>query len=232
MHLPSTLWRAALKWPRLQRLEVLDVPEVEARIVQMPKVGSGTIRMQVIHQLREHHGGEFPRERLWEYVRFVPGARFRDLQPPRFSFAFVRDPYARLVSCYRHKIVRPREAGRRISPVFAVYGRRFSLDMGFPEFVAAVASIPDGRAEKHFRSQTHSLYLDGEPVVDFVGRLERFERDWGTVCERSLLAPAARAYNVTGDVDLGDWYDERLLRVATERYRADLDLLGYPVRGG
>ena len=231
MTLSSTLWRAALKWPRLQRLEVLDVPELEARAVQVPKIASGTMRMQVLRQLREQAGSPLPTDVLWRYVRFVPAEGLPGLQPPRFSFGFVRDPYARLVSCYRHKILGPRRAGRRFSPLFAVYGRAFSLEMDFPRFVRAVAAIPDDRAEKHFRSQTRFLYRAGKPLVDFVGRLERFDEDWAEVCRHTRLRPVARAYNVTGAADrlpLEEWYDAGLATLVEERYGEDFTLLGYP----
>jgi hypothetical protein len=112
-----------------------------------------------------------------------------------------------------------------------VYGRAFSLQMGFPEFVRAVAAVPDERAEKHFRSQTRFLYREGRPIVDFVGRLEDFERDWAEVCRRTRLQPVARAYNVTGaPVRLEDWYDDTLLALVNRRYAADFALLGYPPR--
>ncbi len=228
----STLWRAVLKWPRLQRLEVLDVPELEARAVQVPKAGSGTIRMQVLRQLREQAGPDLPKETLWRYVRFVPAGDLPGLQPPRFSFGFVRDPYARLVSCYRHKILRPRGEGKRLSPLFAVYGRAFSLHMDFPQFVRAVAAVPDERAEKHFRSQTRFLYRAGRPLVDFVGRLERFDEDWAEVCRHTRLQPVARTYNVTGadHLRLEEWYDPALLALVERRYAEDFALLGYPMQ--
>jgi hypothetical protein len=227
----STFWRAVLKWPQLQRLEVLEVPDLGVRAVQVPKAGSGTVRMTVLRGLRDRAGSDLPKEALWRYVRFVAPEDLTTRQPPCFTFGFVRDPYARLVSCYRHKIARPRQQGKRVSPIFWVYGPRFSLNMGFPDFVRAVAAVPDERAEKHFRSQTRFLFHDGKPQVDFVGRLERFEEDWAEVCRRTRLQPVARAYNVTGaPVRLEDWYDADLLRLVNERYAADFALLGYPVR--
>jgi hypothetical protein len=227
----STFWRAVLKWPRLQRLEVLDVPELEARAVQVPKIASGTMRMQVLRQLRQETGRELPKDALWRYIRFVRAEDLPGLQPTRFSFGFVRDPYGRLVSCYRHKILGPRRRGQRISPLFTVYGRAFSLQMGFPEFVRSVVAIPDERAEKHFRSQTRFLYREGKPVVDFVGRLERFDEDWAEVCSHTRLQPVARAYNVTGAADrlrLEEWYSPELAALVEERYAQDFALLGYP----
>ncbi|HSQ36299.1 MAG TPA: sulfotransferase family 2 domain-containing protein [Acidimicrobiia bacterium] len=228
----STFWRAVLKWPSLQRLEVLDLPDLEARVVQVPKTGSGTIRMQVLRQLREQRGHDLPKEALWQYVRFVPAEDLPGLAPPRFSFGFARDPYARLVSCYRHKILAERRRGKRLSPLFAVYGRAFSLQMDFPEFVRAVAAVPDERAEKHFRSQTRFLFRDGRPLVDFVGHLERFDEDWAEVCRHTRLQPVARAYNVTGAdrPPLEEWYDPELLTLVERRYAEDFALLGYPMR--
>jgi hypothetical protein len=227
----STFWRAVLKWPSLQRLEVLDLPDLEARVVQVPKTGSGTIRMQVLRQLREQRGHDLPKEALWQYVRFVPAEDLPGLAPPRFSFGFARDPYARLVSCYRHKILAERRRGKRLSPLFAVYGRAFSLQMDFPEFVRAVSAVPDERAEKHFRSQTRFLFRDGRPLVDFVGHLERFDEDWAEVCRHTRLLPVARAYNVTGAdrPPLEEWYDSELLALVEQRYAEDFALLGYPM---
>lgn len=232
MHLSSALWRAALKWPRLQRLEVLDLPEFGARIVQIPKAGSGTIRMHVLRRLREVSGSDLPKSHLWRHVRFVKPERLPRLDPPQFTFAFVRSPYARLVSCYRHKIAQPRERGHRISPLFAVYGGTFSLRMDFPAFVRAVASVPDRRAEKHFRSQTAFLYHNGRLLVDFVGHLERFDEGWTEVCRQTNLGPVARAYNVTGDADLAAWYNPELLGLVNDRYRDDFNAFGYEVTTG
>lgn len=228
----ALFYRALLKLPRIQRLEVIEVADLGARIVQVPKAGSGTIRMQVINHLRQASGEDLPKQALWDLVRFVRPEDLPGLQPPRFSFGFVRDPYARLVSCYRHKILRLRDQGRRISPIFAVYGRTFSPATEFPDFIRAVAAIPDARAEKHFRSQTRFLYRNGEPIVDFVGRLERFDADWAEVCRHTGFAPVDRAYNVTdregGAAD--DWYDPELISLVNRRYAADFDLLGYQRR--
>jgi len=229
MHLPSSIWRAALKWPRLQRIEVLDLPEFGARIVQIPKAGSGTIRMHVLRCLRGLYGDDLPKSHLWRRVRFVKPKTLPHLDPHHFTFGFVRSPYTRLVSCYRHKIERLRRQGRRMSPLFAVYGGRFSLGMDFPAFVRAVASVPDPRAEKHFRSQVSFLYDGGRLLVDFVGHLERFDEDWAEICRQTRLGPVARAYNVTGDADITHWYDTELLALVNERYRDDFTAFDYEV---
>lgn len=226
----STFWRLAGKVPRVQRVELLDVPELDVRYVNVPKTGTGTVRMQVYRQLCDAAGRDLPRSILWERTRWVRIGRLGDLEP-RFTFAFCRDPYARLASVYRHKIVKPRSEGRRVSPLFVLYGRRFRLDMTFPDFVRAVAAVPDDRAEKHFRSQTRSLHHEGVLVVDYLGRVERFAETWAEVVTRSRLEPLRRGYNRTAEdtpFELGDWYDTELLSIVNERYREDFELLGYP----
>jgi hypothetical protein len=231
--LSSTFWRTAHKWPRLQRVELLEVPELGIRYVNIPKTGTGTTRMAVYHRLCDLAGERLDKSVLWQHTRWV---RKRDMASldPRFTFAFARDPYARLASVYRHKIVRARDAGRRISPLFFVHGRRFSLDMSFPEFVRAVSAVPDHKAEKHFRSQSSFLFLDGEPLTDFLGRVERFERDWAVIVQKTGMEPLRRGYNRTdaeGEFTLDDWYDEALIALVNERYAEDFERLGYDVLG-
>jgi len=227
----STLWRAALKWPRLQRLELLDVPALGIRYVNVPKTGTGTTRMQVYRQLCDLAGETLPKSVLWEHTRWVKPADMPGLER-MFTFTFARNPYERLASLYRHKIAAPRNRGRRLSRLFAVYGRKFSLGMSFAEFVAAVASVPDHKAEKHFRSQTAFVFWEGNPLTDFLGRVEDFDAGWEYVCDHSKMEPIRRGYNRTSEqapFDLTAWYDEALLALVNQRYSADLELLGYEV---
>lgn len=229
MTLTSTFWRAAHKWPRIQRIELLEVPELGIRYVNVPKTGTGTTRMAVHRQLSERAGERLPKSALWRHTRWV---RKRDMPTlePRFTFAFARNPYSRLASLYRHKIAGARAGGRRFSPLFFVYGRRFSLDMTFAEFVGAVCDVPDDNAEKHFRSQATFLFLDEEPLTDFLGRVEEFEVGWAIVCQNSGMEPLRREYNRTdqeGEFDLAEWYDDELLALVNRRYAEDFEKLGY-----
>ena len=213
----------------MQRLEVIDIPELGMRWVTVPKAGSGTIRMAILSGLRAAADRDIPRDEIRRRIRYLTPHGLGAMEPS-FSFAFVRDPYARLVSCYRDKIVAEREAGRRISPIFAVYGRRFSLSMDFAAFVRAVAATPDERAEKHFRSQVRFVRPGGRDLVSYVGRLERFEDDWAEVARRTQLPAAARAYNRSTASDEVECFDAELLQLVNRRYRLDFEAFGYPMR--
>ena len=61
----------------------------------------------------------------------------------------------------------------------------FFANKSFVEFVKAVASIPDCRADYHFRSQSAFVMTwTGRVGVDFVGRYENLEVDFGNVAQR------------------------------------------------
>src|SRR5262245_16579941 len=157
------------------------------------------------------------------------------LFPGLFTFAFVRNPWDRLVSCYRDKMrgevdgytyctIRP-----GVAVCLALFDA-FAPGMSFAEFVAAVASIRDEEADGHFRSQ-HTFVTDGEGTigVDFLGRFERLAEDFRLVQESvglprytlPWLQKARTAARYT------DFYTKATRQIAGERFRRDIEMFGY-----
>lgn len=141
------------------------------------------------------------------------------------KFAFTRDPFDRLVSCYRFKII---EEG---SIPFKRYGDMFSKGMSFPDFVAAVCEIPDREANRHFRSQSSFLTdAQGSLVIDFIGRVENFETDCSRLSRllgEDLPAVAKRKVSKSPRPSQGCFTAELRDKVG-QRYESDFTLLGYP----
>lgn len=155
--------------------------------------------------------------------------------PGLFTFAFVRNPWDRLVSCYRDKI-RGEVVGftnfsiRAGVAICLADFSDFTPNMTFDDFVAAVASIPDEQADAHFRSQSTFLTNDaGEIAVDFVGRYERLHTDFNLVQHITGLPPIElpRLQAARSSVRYTDYYSTTARRVVAHRFAKDIELFQY-----
>src|SRR5215831_12189843 len=152
--------------------------------IEVPKVACTSLKTvfaQLLEVDLDGSGGD-PHQALFPTITPSTDAN-GPLFPGLFSFAFVRNPWARLVSCYRDKIAGEVEGFTycTIRPGVANCLARFdafTAGMPFPEFCEAVASIPDDEADAHFRSQYTFVMNGGRKLaVDFLGRYERLPID-------------------------------------------------------
>lgn len=203
--------------------------------IEVPKVACSSIKILLASWLGvdleavggDPHQAEFPE----------PGAPQggSKLYPGLFSFAFVRKPWDRLVSCYRDKVLGDAPDFTTLHPdrgVAYCLARfdTFRPGMPFDEFVEAVAAIPDEEADEHFRSQyTFLTNQDGQMAIDFVGRFERLDEDFATVARR-LGLPSTKVPHVQATrtpVRYGQYYDPGTRAAVAGRYREDVHLFEY-----
>ncbi|MEO1001161.1 MAG: sulfotransferase family 2 domain-containing protein, partial [Pseudomonadota bacterium] len=155
--------------------------------------------------------------------------RFPDL----LVFTVVREPLARVASCYRSKIQRPRavSAGMRLEGL--------STRTAFPEFVAHVVRRPDTRANVHYRAQAAMLCdRAGRVVPTEILRFETLGADWERLRARQVaegrpalppLPPYTRRHPPT-EVDAYYGGDAKLIAAVRARFAADYRLF-YPELG-
>jgi hypothetical protein len=146
-----------------------------------------------------------------------------------WRFAFVRNPWDRLVSCFCEKIRHGDDEHfvNGVSKVLVPYGV-FHPGMTFAKFVRAVDRIPDEVADGHLRSQ-HTFIADpsGSLIVDYLGRFESLEDDFQAVRQRlgaeislpHLLPSQRRGYR--------EYYDTTTRNLVARRYARDIQLFGY-----
>jgi chondroitin 4-sulfotransferase 11 len=162
-------------------------------------------------------------------TQFIAG--LDDQYEDYFKFAFVRNPWDRLVSCYSQKLG-PHGQGLKL-PVdndIELYP-----GMSFPAFVEAVHAIPDSEANIHFQSQ-HEVICgsgSGKPILaDFVGRFENLQADFDLVAKsiggtQNLQLPHVLRSRSRQDRPYTDFYDHRLRNLVHERYQEDIEIFGY-----
>jgi chondroitin 4-sulfotransferase 11 len=157
------------------------------------------------------------------------------LFPGLYAFGFVRNPWDRLVSCYRDKIAGEVAdfTGMSATGVAHCLARfdAFRRGMSFAEFVSAVAQIPDSEADEHFRPQHCSLTNDrGALAVDFVGRYENLGADFSHVARRIGLPPHLTLPKLQANprpVDYRSYYSPATRDLVASRFARDIELLAY-----
>ncbi len=145
---------------------------------------------------------------------------------------FVRNPFARLVSCYESKYHFDKK-GNSVAVVrgfldFDNYlGGYMKQDKGFAHFVDQVVSIPHRLANHHFRSQYLVLIdEDGKPLVDYIGHFETLEQDYEPIRKKYGFSPL-KHYNKTEYGDWRDYYTTALAKKVYRKFKKDVQYFGY-----
>jgi len=135
-----------------------------------------------------------------------------------FKFAFIRNPFSRIVSEYNYIL---KEASKALKhPIAHLKG------ISFRDFILDL--------EKHLNDNAyayHNLSLcdyllnkEGELVVDFVGRLENFQEDFNKVCPNILLP---HEFSSGKNKHYTEYYDDETKQIVAEKYAKDIEYFGY-----
>lgn len=144
-----------------------------------------------------------------------------------FKFAFVRNPWDRLVSWWE-MIRRNVSEGRPMNGFQRYVASRART---FEEFICrcdAECRDPDG-SKWIYRNQIDYLTdVEGEVMVDFIGRFERLEADFGSIAQRlGLSAVRVPHLNPSSHPSYARYYSSELRDFVTERYARDIAFFGY-----
>ncbi len=226
--------------PTVSAGDIVVLREYQALYFAIPKVANTSLKAVCAEWVRSKLDSE-ALARFWSdtwkprlfrdgesrrYLRrkgiLLPRSRVPEFES-YWKFGFVRNPWDRLVSCWKQKI-----QPEGVAPSLATHAG-FEAGMRFSDFVDVVSQIPDCEANGHFRSQ-HKFLEDenGDLLVDFVGRLERLDEDFLHVCRRigapgtslpHLLKSDRRAYQL--------YFNASGRRFVELRYARDIELFGY-----
>lgn len=177
---------------------------------RVAKVATRTIRHHC-----ETHGVSMDVDHAMR-IRY-PLASFADY----FTFAFVRDPLDRFVSAWHDKVV-----DHNYYDFDTATHERMQRVEEFARWTAGqdLSAVPG--TDQHLTLQSRMIDLNR---VDFVGRLETFDRDFGEVCER-IGAPAVPTLpkNQTAPGGRDRQVSQELRELVGRMYARDYQLFGYP----
>ena len=181
-----------------------------------PKVDSRFRRRLVflggLNRLGLHRLVEFP-----EHVtaRVVQKCLPRDTYAGLYKFAFVRNPWDRLVSRYAQLLRNSDQPSRH----------RDQAVNGFEDFLR-------WEIERN-KSHQHTFVCDdqGRLIVDFIGHFERLAEDFSEVCSRLRLNATLPKANASEHDDYRSYYTPTTRAMVAKHYRRDMELFGYDFDG-
>ncbi len=145
--------------------------------------------------------------------------RLGDQWPLYFKFAFVRNPWDRMVSLY-HYFLQDEEK------MSSDLGKRIAACADFRDFCLRLDELS---LDAHFDEQVSYLIdYDSTPIVDFVGRFESLNEDYARVC-RHLSLPVSELphYRKSDHQHYRKYYDERTREIIAQRYAHDIGAFKY-----
>ena len=165
-----------------------------------------------LNRLGTYRNLEFPEHATARTARHcLPAAVYRRL----FKFAFVRNPWDRLVSRYAYLL---RNSGH---PKHEFVTRMKNFD----EYVAW--EIQRGKMFQY----TYVTGTDGNWIVDFVGYYERLHEDFARACERLGVRAELPRANTSSHRDYRSYYSPATRDLVATHFHRDIELFGYTFDG-
>ena len=136
----------------------------------------------------------------------------------RFTFAFVRNPWDRVVSHYHYRVETNQTglATERISFtewVFRAYGTR---DPAYCD------------TRRFFMPQNNWIIDEkGNVVVEFIGRFENLENDFAVVCKRLDRTVTLQHIKKSHHDHYRSYYNEATKKIVAKRFQVDIERFGY-----
>lgn len=150
-----------------------------------------------------------------------------DYQSKYFTFCCVRNPWARLYSCYVNKIIVP-------GSVDDVKGSNFLKQMyvdqvSFDKFIKKITESSDIllRTDRHWMPYYHILNIFGKHV-DVICRVENFQHDFEVVCN-SIDIPGTQfeCKNKTKKPNYVSQYNDESRMIVEKVYKKDIKKFNY-----
>jgi chondroitin 4-sulfotransferase 11 len=134
-----------------------------------------------------------------------------------FKFAFVRNPWDRLVSWY-HMCVQGEAQNK-----FAAYIKAHA-----PTFEDFVVKTTTGLAERTTYNQLDFVSDEhGKIVVDFIGRYEALEQDFSVIKVKLGIRSDLPHVNRSEHGDYREYYTNVTRQIVAERFEKDIQFFGY-----
>ena len=199
---------SAYLWSGLSRAVLKHVNHWRGRVVfiHINKTGGTSIEC-ALHLRSERLSAREKRARLGE----------RRWQRA-FKFAFVRNPWDKVVSHYHYRVRTGKAGFDDDHPPFGDWVRLAYRDRN-PRYY----DVP-----LMFASQLEWVAdREGHVLVDFIGRFERLDEDFAEVCRHIGVRAELPRVKTTSHAHYRDFYDDETRAIVARAFAPDLERFGY-----
>jgi hypothetical protein len=147
-----------------------------------------------------------------------------------FTFSFVRNPYARVLSAYLDKIRRPSDQYR--IEFCRAHGLNADSEITFYDFLSRIRPVPPHELDGHWRPQADNLLLGGLDI-DFIGNVEFFLSDFDVLSHQTRLTTncyintRGRNHCTKAELLIDEYYTEKEVLLVNEIYEEDFRAFYY-----
>lgn len=198
---------------------ILDAPTKTAWLL-VPKVANTAIKRAIL----EWKGHHIPND---EYLlhnhddfEFASTKTIATGYSHYLRVAFCRNPWDRLVSCWKDKC--GRSGFWESLPMFGLH-----TGMTFEDFLWVVCSQEDHEQNIHYRSLSALLNYRNQQAFNVLCKFERLDDDWAKLQAKVPGLPGLRKSNVTDHKPWWDYYSKEMFTKVAYRYAADIVRFGY-----
>ena len=181
--------------------------DLKTIFIHVERTGGVSVRKHLLE-----HENHF---RRWQQTKHFTSSEMKeltqlwDIWDNYYKFAFVRNPYDRLVSwynaCHLHH--------EWVSDI-ALYMRQYNT-----------------LSELIYHNQPHSQLIKSQyettSNLDFVGRFENREEDFGKICDKIDIPYSNRKENTSVHLDYKTYYTGVTKKIVTEWFKEDLERFKY-----
>jgi Sulfotransferase family len=148
----------------------------------------------------------------------------RDAFDSCFSFGIVRNPWDWQVSLYRFALERVLDM-----PLLAARARRLGRERKIYSRFESFEDYIHWRCTEDVELQKDFLFSEGgEQLVDFVGRFEKLDDDFRTICDRiGIPATLPRLNESSKGTAYQDYYTPETIELVRRTFAPDIELFGY-----
>ena len=136
-----------------------------------------------------------------------------------FQFAFVRNPWDRLVSCFLDK------TKMSIGTIWQLHDYVKYKNHSFTEFVHAIKNDDFNNCNRHHRLQYNLINHD---YVNFIGSFENLQKDFDFICNEVGISECELPHwNKTQHEHYTEYYDDETRKIVAEKYAKDIEYFNY-----